>query len=278
MTLIKFRHVDPGSDIEELSGLLSVANGRTIPQEQIKSLMFLPTPTKAFIVAEDERKDLISYGHFVQKPEQRRTQATLYLATRPDMQRNGLAAGVYHELVKLAAERGVSEFMAETSTDPAVMALADKLGFTAEMTNPEQRLHLADFSAVDFMDSLAREDGITFSSQLEVENPAQVEELYTQITGEPAMPTADRTILALDGERCIGFTQIRLDDEQAHHGKTGVLPDYTGRGIEKVLVLMAILYAQEKDVQMLEAGDRPELYGALGYTSTSESIRFVKSL
>jgi len=103
------------------------------------------------------------------------------------------------------------------------------------------------------------------------------------------LPSADRLILAVDGEQLIGYAHLRIGNDLAHEETAELMsiivkPSHRRRGIGRRLVAAAETWAaQSSRARLLMRTEvvrtaAHAFFVALGYRETSTTVEFVRDL
>ncbi|MFY9605158.1 MAG: GNAT family N-acetyltransferase [Thermoplasmata archaeon] len=85
-------------------------------------------------------------------------------------------------------------------------------------------------------------------------------------------------MIALDGEKIVGYINPVIDGPEAWIGGVGVLPSYRGKGLGRELMIASEDFARRKgarevSLEVIEGNDRAQkLYERLGYASTRKYL------
>jgi len=122
-------------------------------------------------------------------------------------------------------------------------------------------------------------------------NKNKVNMLYSEWAKNDCISRADEVIVALDGERPVGFISLVIDDESkknlplgiGHISLIALSDNYRGKGLGKILVNRALNWFYNK-VDIVEVGTQKEnkpavnLYKSCGFIENSENIIMRKLL
>jgi mycothiol synthase len=200
-------------------------------------------------------------------------QVTAITAVLPERRRRGIGTALYHAISGWAAERGLDKLVARVpDDDPESLAFAQKRGFVQVTHEQGLVLPLAKVETPP----LELPDGVeivTWAERPGIERglyevaveaypdiPGQEDDavepfegwLEHEMRGSGDRP--DATMVALDGDRVIGYAKFSLTEAQpktAHHDLTAVKRAWRGRGIAGALKAAQIRWAKEHGFEEL---------------------------
>lgn len=201
----------------------------------------------------------------------------LWVAVAESHRRGGVGTLLMNDALDYAAQTAAPELTSRVGeTNVAGLAFCQRFGFEPYLHMVNLDLDLRQWDALKFVPALdsATARGIAFRTYADFEDSeANRQRLYTlnkalsaTIPRDQPQPfvdfeayvktrilpsTYEGILLALDGDRWVGMSQITLREGFVFQEMTGVLPDYRGYGIAQALKLLGMQFAQRSGLSFI---------------------------
>lgn len=273
------REINPTNDLVQLSELLSSILQQHITAEQLHATIYLPTLKQRRTIAVDSTAKHLGYCLLQRMESMPRGQFSLWIATRSDFRRQGIATQLYDDALRYSKANGIKEIVGDVKdNDNASLDFVRKLGFEVIRHRVRAFLDLVTFDETLFVPiwEQVKASGIHFRTLAEIgdtnearrnvyvlnrtlsldipgRGPFFTFEEYVQRRFEREWYRADGITLAIDGDKWIGLNQVSIHPNQnmAFIEMTGVAREYRGRKIAQALELLAVRCAQSYGAAIL---------------------------
>lgn len=263
-------HLYPGTRPDDYVPMAAILNAsrtlQTTPEEIAQERGWWPAGSVAHLVmARNGAGEVVGFGEAHRFPNTAEGKFYGSVFVHPTARRQGAGSALLAEVERFAAEHGGSRVVVDVEdTDAASLAYAERRGYTVDRHDWDSTLDLQGFDEAPFAGALARVEasGIRFFTL--ADRPDVLPGLYqlygatmvdipgyeaksfmtyetwlnALIEGEGARP--DWVIIAGDGDRLVGVTQVVATQDHLYTNHTLVDRAYRGRGIALALKLLTI--------------------------------------
>lgn len=263
----RIRLLNLESDIVATAALVSSVTGHPLTADQFRKIIEGPALEKQLTVATDPVDEIKAYCVLVRPEDFEAGQFSLWMAVHPNHRRQGIGTELFRASLQLAKDIQINELRADIAdTEKDALAFAARMDFTVGRRRIRSLVEPKSVQDSSQIQVQFQSEGIEFRTLKELEdteaNRRRVYELNKtaakDIPGRGPFFSYDQyisrrfegdgydpagVIVALDGTRWIGFTQITGTGASMFLQMTGLGLEYRGRKIGQVLRGFAIQFA-----------------------------------